>query len=75
MRKVKIPRHRREQWGASESRLSRPEIIEKLQRENLLPAITFIFSRMGCDAAVKQCLAAGIKLTNTEERAEILKNC
>ena len=73
MRKAKIPRHRREQWGASESRLSRPEIIEKLQRENLLPAITFIFSRMGCDAAVKQCLAAGIKLTNTEERAEILK--
>ena len=54
MRKVKIPRHRREQWGASESRLSRPEIIEKLQRENLLPAITFIFSRMGCDAAVKK---------------------
>ena len=27
---------------------------------------------MGCDAAVKQCLAAGLKLTNTEERAEIL---
>jgi len=72
LRKVRIPRHRREQWGAQESRLSRAEIIEKLNRENLLPAITFIFSRMGCDAAVKQCLAAGLKLTNTEERAEIL---
>ena len=72
LRKVRIPRHRREQWGAQESRLSRAEIIEKLNRENLLPAITFIFSRMGCDAAVKQCLAAGLKLTNTEERTEIL---
>jgi len=72
LRKVRIPRNRREQWGAQESRLTRAEIIEKLHRENLLPAITFIFSRMGCDAAVKQCLAAGLKLTNTEERAEIL---
>lgn len=72
MRKVRIPRNRREQWGAQESRLSRAEIMEKLNRENLLPAITFIFSRMGCDAAVKQCLTAGLKLTNTEERAEIL---
>ena len=72
LRKVRIPRNRREQWGAQESRLSRAEIIEKLSRENLLPAITFIFSRMGCDAAVSQCLAAGLKLTNTEERAEIL---
>jgi ATP-dependent RNA helicase HelY len=73
LRKVRIPRNRREQWGAQESRLSRAEIIEKLNRENLLPAITFIFSRIGCDAAVKQCLAAGLKLTNTEERAEILE--
>ncbi len=51
--------------------LSRPEIIEKLDRESLLPAITFIFSRNNCDAAVRQCLAAGLKLTNTEERSEI----
>ena len=34
-------------------------------------AITFIFSRNNCDAAVRQCLAAGLKLTNTEERSEI----
>lgn len=71
LRKNRVPRQRRDQWGAQDSRLSRPEIIEKLQRENLLPAITFIFSRMGCDAAVKQCLAAGIRLTSTQERAEI----
>ena len=48
--------------------LMRSEVIEKLDRENLLPAITFIFSRNNCDAAVRQCLAAGLKLTNTDER-------
>lgn len=72
LRHVRMPRHRRDRYGDSDNRLSRPEVIEKLQRENLLPAITFIFSRAGCDAAVKQCLAAGIKLTNAEERLEII---
>ena len=48
--------------------LMRSEVIEKLDREGLLPAITFIFSRNNCDAAVRQCLASGIKLTNTDER-------
>lgn len=72
MRRNKVPRHRRERFNENESRLSRAEIIEKLQRENLLPAITFIFSRAGCDAAVKQCLNEGVKLTTTEERIEIV---
>lgn len=71
MRKVHTQRNRRERFGQSESRLSRAEIIEKLDRANLLPAITFIFSRVGCDAAVKQCLAAGLRLTSSEEREEI----
>jgi ATP-dependent RNA helicase HelY len=31
----------------------------------------FIFSRAGCDAAVHQCLNAGLRLTDPEERAEI----
>ena len=51
--------------------LSRPEVIEKLDRESLLPAITFIFSRKACDAAVKQCLQAGIRLTNENDRKVI----
>jgi ATP-dependent RNA helicase HelY len=51
--------------------LSRSEVIEKLDRESLLPAITFIFSRKACDAAVKQCLQAGIRLTNEKERVRI----
>jgi ATP-dependent RNA helicase HelY len=48
--------------------LMRSKVIEKLDREGLLPAITFIFSRTNCDVAVRQCLAAGIKLTNADER-------
>ena len=51
--------------------LGRAEVIEKLDREGLLPAITFIFSRAQCDSAVRQCLAAGLRLTNAEERSEI----
>jgi ATP-dependent RNA helicase HelY len=49
----------------------RPEIIERLDREGLLPAIVFIFSRAGCDAAVQQCLQAGLRLTSPEERTQI----
>ncbi|GFJ94619.1 hypothetical protein Prum_082610 [Phytohabitans rumicis] len=49
----------------------RADIVERLDREGLLPAILFIFSRAGCDAAVQQCLHAGLRLTTPEERAEI----
>src|SRR5215472_9503943 len=52
---------------------TRPEVIERLDAEGLLPAITFIFSRAGCDAAVQQCLAAGLRLTTPEESAEIVR--
>jgi ATP-dependent RNA helicase HelY len=45
----------------------RPEIIDRLDAEGLLPAITFIFSRAGCDAAAQQCLAAGLRLTTPDE--------
>jgi ATP-dependent RNA helicase HelY len=50
---------------------SRPEIVDRLDGEGLLPAITFVFSRAGCDAAVQQCLHAGLRLTDPDERAEI----
>lgn len=43
---------------------TRAEVIERLEREGLLPAITFIFSRAGCDAAVGQLLATGTRLVN-----------
>jgi ATP-dependent RNA helicase HelY len=47
---------------------TRPEVVVRLDRAGLLPAITFIFSRAGCDAAVEQCLRAGLRLNNGEER-------
>ena len=50
---------------------ARPDVIERLDRAGLLPAITFIFSRAGCDAAVAQCLYAGLRLTSKEEAEEI----
>ncbi|MBN9619140.1 MAG: RNA helicase, partial [Actinobacteria bacterium] len=49
----------------------RPEVIGRLDRDGLLPAITFIFSRVGCDAAARQCVQAGMWLTDEDERAEI----
>ena len=48
-------------------RAYRPDVISRLDSSGLLPAITFIFSRAGCDAAVQQCLAAGLRLTTPEE--------
>jgi len=49
----------------------RPDVIDRLDAAGLLPAITFIFSRAGCDAAVLQCLDAGLRLTTPDEAAEI----
>lgn len=51
---------------------NRVSIIETLQRENLLPAIEFIFSRAGCDAALKQCGRSKLTLTTKQERRSIL---
>jgi ATP-dependent RNA helicase HelY len=50
---------------------SRPDVIATLDSEGLLPAITFVFSRAGCDAAVQQCLRSPLQLTTQEERAQI----
>ena len=64
-------------WGRSVGRGPRwrgplrADVVERLERADLLPAILFIFSRAGCDAAVQQCLAAGLRLTTPEERTEI----
>jgi ATP-dependent RNA helicase HelY len=49
----------------------RPEIIDRLDAAGLLPAITFIFSRAGCEAAVQQCLQAGLRLTTPAEAEQI----
>jgi ATP-dependent RNA helicase HelY len=50
---------------------ARPDVIAILDSQGLLPAITFVFSRAGCDAAVQQCLRSPLRLTTEEERAQI----
>lgn len=49
----------------------RTVLVDVLDEAGLLPAIVFIFSRAGCDAAVAQCLAGGVRLTSPAEQAEI----
>ncbi len=50
---------------------ARADVVARLDRDALLPAITFIFSRAGCDAAVSQCVRSGLRLTTPEESVEI----
>lgn len=49
----------------------RYEVIERLEREHLLPAIYFLFSRAGCEDAVEQILRSGLRLTDSTERHSI----
>ncbi len=49
----------------------RAEVIDRLDQEGLLPAITFIFSRAGCESAVQQCLYSGLRLNDQEGRARV----
>ncbi len=49
----------------------RAELVERLGDDDLLPAIYFIFSRAGCDDAVRQCLREGLRLTDSSARREL----
>jgi ATP-dependent RNA helicase HelY len=46
-------------------------VISVLDHSALLPAIVFVFSRAGCDAAVGQCLRSSLRLTHDDERDRI----
>ncbi|WP_030616409.1 DEAD/DEAH box helicase [Streptomyces sclerotialus] len=52
---------------------SRAEVIDRLDNEGLLPAITFIFSRAGCESAVQQCLYSGLRLNDQAAREKVRK--
>jgi ATP-dependent RNA helicase HelY len=52
-------------------RVDRADIVDLLEDHHLLPAIFFIFSRVGCDQAVRQTLRSGVRLTEAHERDEI----
>jgi ATP-dependent RNA helicase HelY len=49
----------------------RAETVELLQQRRMLPGIYFVFSRAGCEEAVRQCLRESPALTNAEERRQI----
>jgi ATP-dependent RNA helicase HelY len=49
----------------------RPEVIELLADKDMLPALYFIFSRMGCEDAVAACVDSGLRLTTPAERTRI----
>ena len=50
---------------------SRPATVITLDRANLLPAIVFIFSRAGCEDAVREVIASGVTLTNRSQAERI----
>jgi ATP-dependent RNA helicase HelY len=50
---------------------NRPEIVEMLHDQQMLPAIVFIFSRAQCEDAVASCMKAGQVLTTLEEESRI----
>lgn len=52
-------------------RLTKPEVVEILENQQLLPAIFFIFSRIGCEKAVEACARSNLRLTSREEQEEI----
>ncbi len=57
--------------GWETGKLDRGEVVALLGERTLLPAIFFVFSRIGCDQAVRQVLRSGVRLTDRDERKEI----
>lgn len=51
--------------------IDKSELIRKLHHEGYLPAIFFIFSRAGCEAAVTRLFRDGVDLTSSSEKEEI----
>ncbi len=49
----------------------RLEVVERLDAEEMLPAIYFIFSRNACDDAAQFCVASGLRLTTGPERERV----
>jgi ATP-dependent RNA helicase HelY len=77
--KLRVPSHRARNGKQGRyikrqnqiERLSKPEVVEVLENQQLLPAIFFIFSRIGCEKAVEACARSNLRLTSREEQEEI----
>src|SRR5207244_9831741 len=50
---------------------SRVDVVQRLDAAGLLPSIVFVFSRVGCDAAVGQLARSGLRLNTEAEVAEV----
>jgi len=66
-----ISRYNQRRAPHRSEKLERGPFVQMLGDHHLLPAIFFVFSRVGCDQAVKQVLRSGIRLTEAHERDEI----
>ena len=51
----------------------RTDVVHRMGAAGMLPAIYFIFSRAGCDGAVRQLLVDRVRLTTDADRDEILR--
>jgi ATP-dependent RNA helicase HelY len=61
----RFPRHRALE---SNNMLS---VLRELHRQQMLPAIYFIFSRRGCEEALQRCAVHELDLTNDDEKERI----
>ncbi|MBG6237977.1 ATP-dependent RNA helicase HelY [Mycetocola sp. CAN_C7] len=66
-----VSRYNAKRGQRTQQRVDRGQVVDLLHEHHLLPAIFFIFSRVGCDQAVAQVLRSGIRLTEAHERDEI----
>jgi ATP-dependent RNA helicase HelY len=66
-----VSRYNAKRGQRTQQRVDRGQVVELLDEHHLLPAIFFIFSRVGCDQAVTQVMRSGIRLTEAHERDEI----
>ncbi|GEE02868.1 DEAD/DEAH box helicase [Gordonia spumicola] len=66
----RLSRERRRRGNRSGG-VNRPRMIANLEAEGLLPAIDFIFSRAGCEAALNQCLRSDLHLLEPDEVARV----
>ncbi|MFC4337524.1 DEAD/DEAH box helicase [Salininema proteolyticum] len=66
-KKIAQQKEREQRYHRRRRHVDRGRVVERLDRAALLPAIYFIFSRAGCDAAVDECVRSGISLTTPQE--------
>ncbi len=64
------PRDRRRK-GSRPGRPRRLEVLHHLDERGRLPAIVFIFSRQGCDDAVRACLEASVDYLDGREKQRV----